>query len=97
VITPNGSDIFYGNKDADGCKLDFDANVSEGETDPCENVSCKPGAFVIRVDNYTRRTKGDIHFHVICQRRRACQTLSTTVCEVSTSKRASGWRSMRYR
>ena len=67
VITPNGSDIFYGNKDADGCKLDFDANVSEGETDPCENVSCKPGAFVIRVDNYTRRTKGDIHFHVICR------------------------------
>ena len=45
VTTPSGSEIYYGNKAADGCRLDFDANVSKGEANPCENVSCKPGAF----------------------------------------------------
>jgi uncharacterized protein YfaP (DUF2135 family) len=52
VTTPSGSVIYYGNKAADGCRLDFDANVDKGEANPCENVSCKPGTFTVRVNNY---------------------------------------------
>ena len=51
VTTPSGSVIYYGNKAADGCRLDFDANVDKGEANPCENVSCKPGTFTVRVNN----------------------------------------------
>uniref|UniRef100_A0A7S2JME5 Uncharacterized protein n=1 Tax=Haptolina brevifila TaxID=156173 RepID=A0A7S2JME5_9EUKA len=68
VITPSGKEIYYGNKSADGCKLDFDANVNKGEANPCENVSVKPGSFKVLVNNYTRRTFGEpIPFQVICR------------------------------
>ena len=68
VITPSGSEIYYGNKAADGCRLDFDANVVKGEANPCENVSCKPGTFKVRVNNYTRRTFGaPVPFQVVCR------------------------------
>eukprot|EP00315_Gephyrocapsa_oceanica_P011435 CAMPEP_0185296868 /NCGR_PEP_ID=MMETSP1363-20130426/9405_1 /TAXON_ID=38817 /ORGANISM="Gephyrocapsa oceanica, Strain RCC1303" /LENGTH=821 /DNA_ID=CAMNT_0027893571 /DNA_START=20 /DNA_END=2483 /DNA_ORIENTATION=- len=68
VTTPNGKKIYYGCKSADGCKLDFDANVSKGEAHPCENISCRPGRFTVRVDNFTRRTFGvPIPFQVVCR------------------------------
>ena len=67
VKTPSGNKVYYGNKSADGCTLDFDANVTQGEANPCENVSCKPGTFEVSVDNYTRRTRGAVPFQVVCR------------------------------
>jgi hypothetical protein len=68
VTTPNGVEIYYGNRQADGCKLDFDANVNHGEAEPCENVSVKPGQFIVHVNNYTRRTNGQpVPFEILCR------------------------------
>lgn len=68
VRTPSGKQIYYGNKAADGCRLDFDANVSKGEANPCENVSCKPGTFTVQVNNFTRRTMSQpVPFQIVCR------------------------------
>ena len=68
VITPSGREIYYGCKRADGCQLDFDANVNRGEANPCENVSCRPGTFKVRVNNFTRRTfDRPVPFQIICR------------------------------
>jgi len=80
-LTPNASGhIFYGNKIAvvngHTCKLDFDANVSNGEKEPCENVSLCPGVFEILVDNYTRRThNSDIPFTVVLHQEGMADTI----------------------
>jgi hypothetical protein len=66
VFTPNGTEIYFGRKTGDGCTLDFDANVSRGEKEPCENVSCKNnGRYNVYVNNYTRRTFNEIPFTVV--------------------------------
>ena len=61
--------IYYGHKQQKynyfTCKLDFDANVSHGEKEPCENVSLGPGTFHIWVDNYTPRSNSDVPFTII--------------------------------
>ena len=68
VWTPSGKQIYYSNKTGDGCKLDFDANISKGEANPCENVSCKPGTFTVKVNNFTRRTMSKpIPFQIVCR------------------------------
>lgn len=46
-------------------KLDFDANASRAEAEPCENVSLSPGTFTIEVNNYRRVSYVDIPFSVI--------------------------------
>ena len=63
-------EIYYGNKSAivnhNEIRLDFDANVNHGESEPCENVSvCTDVAFDIWVNNFTRRTRGDVPFTII--------------------------------
>ena len=62
-------EIFYGRKvinfNGTDCRLDFDANVSHGESEPCENVSVCSGTFQVWVNNYTRRTRGDVPFTII--------------------------------
>ncbi|KAK3242678.1 hypothetical protein CYMTET_47640 [Cymbomonas tetramitiformis] len=68
VITPKGSEVYFGNKEADGCRLDFDANVTEGEAEPCENVSVRPGVYNIYVTNFTKRTRDSpIPFQIVCR------------------------------
>ena len=63
--------VFYQNKiqiiNNETTRLDFDANVTHGESEPAENISCSPyGSYTIRVNNFTRRTKHeDIPFTVI--------------------------------
>jgi hypothetical protein len=61
--------IYYGNKHDKynyfTCKLDFDANVTHGEKEPCENVSLCPGTFNIWVDNFTPRSNSDVPFTII--------------------------------
>lgn len=89
VTTPNGRVIYYGNKAADGCKLDFDANVSKGEADPCENVSCKPGRFRVQVDNYTRRTfDRPVPFQIVCRQQGAEDVVYDGVWGVNRKKGA---------
>lgn len=63
-------EIYYGNKSVivnrNEIRLDFDANVNHGESEPCENVSvCADVAFDIWVNNYNRRTRGDVPFIII--------------------------------
>lgn len=63
-------EIYYGNKSATvnghRLSLDFDANVTHGESEPCENVTlCENVPFSIWVNNYTRRTRGDVPFTII--------------------------------
>lgn len=70
VYPENGQEIFYGNKsvhyNGHVCRLDFDANVTRGETEPCENVSVCPGTFTVKVNNYTRRTHNkEIPFTIV--------------------------------
>jgi len=67
VVGPSGQECNYSNKCTYDCVLDFDANVSEGEAEPCENVSCKTvGTYKVFVNNYTRRTHGQpIHFTIV--------------------------------
>ena len=68
VITPSGTQIFYGNKRGDGCTLDFDANVNTGEAQPCENISVRPGTYRVKVNNFTRRTFGrPVPFQIVCR------------------------------
>ncbi|NLB15245.1 MAG: hypothetical protein GX827_00325, partial [Clostridiales bacterium] len=64
VITPDGSEIFYGNKSAGGGTLDVDMNVREEECGPSavENIyfpNPMPGEYAVSVVNYTDRTEGD--------------------------------------
>jgi hypothetical protein len=68
VTTPRCNKVFYRNKHADGCTLDFDANVNHGEKDPCENISVTLGTFQVYVDNFTRCTfYTPIPFKVLCR------------------------------
>ena len=65
VVDERGSEldhIYYNNKRGEYGQLDFDANVSDGEKDPCECISLSDNLPVgckclIYVNNYTRRTK----------------------------------------
>ena len=71
----NKKEIFYGNKSVCvitrpytryNTRLDFDANASRSEKEPAENVTCVPyGRYEVYVNNYHRRTVGDIPFTVI--------------------------------
>jgi hypothetical protein len=67
VIGPSGAECYYGTKRTSECVLDFDANVDEGEAEPCENISClRDGTYKVYVNNYRRRTHGKpIHFSIV--------------------------------
>jgi hypothetical protein len=55
VQCPDGSFVFYGNKQNKFAKLDFDANAKceNCELVPCENISfLQPGKFIIMVNNF---------------------------------------------
>ncbi len=69
-VKPEGyPEIYYGHKsqrvNGTMCRLDFDANVSRGEKEPCENISLCPCDFTVYVNNYSIRSKGDVPFTVI--------------------------------
>lgn len=76
VFGPSGSHIYFSNKKTPDGRLDFDANVSGGEAEPCENVSCsKDGTYRVEVNNYTRRTHGrPIPFTVVI-REKGCSDI----------------------
>lgn len=65
VFTPDGTHIYHAKKTGDGCTLDFDANIDKKEENPIENVSVRPGRYDIKVNNYTRRSKGSVPFTII--------------------------------
>eukprot|EP01063_Lacrimia_lanifica_P034881 TRINITY_DN654_c0_g1_i1.p1 TRINITY_DN654_c0_g1~~TRINITY_DN654_c0_g1_i1.p1 ORF type:complete len:688 (+),score=227.90 TRINITY_DN654_c0_g1_i1:52-2115(+) len=65
VVTDGKTRCYYGCPRADGCRLDFDAGISGKEAAPVENISVRAGTMRIQVDNYTRRTKGDVPFVVM--------------------------------
>jgi hypothetical protein len=50
-------------------KLDFDAGISGKEDNPCENISFSEAVIgspiQVYVNNYTRRTLGDVHFTIV--------------------------------
>ena len=59
-------ECYWNNKTTRECQLDFDANISYGEAEPCENVSCnRDGDFRVLVNNFTRRTPGPVPFTVV--------------------------------
>jgi hypothetical protein len=70
VVTPWGK-IYYGNKilPLNKGKLDFDAGISGNEAEPVENVSlCDEivgQSISVYIDNFTRRTYGDIQCDVV--------------------------------
>ena len=71
VVTPNGSEIYYSNKSADGGVLDVDMQVIEIVASPAEHVdfaSPPSGTYSVSVVNYTDRTEGaDSPFVVVVE------------------------------
>ncbi len=71
VITPNGGEIYYNNRTADGGVLDVDMQVSEIVASPAEHVdfaSPPSGAYSVSVVNYRDRTEGsDSPFVVVVE------------------------------
>jgi len=60
-----GKELYYGQKRVGKCQLDFDANASEVERNPAENVSLNQvGTFIFRVNNFNNRDKTDVPFEV---------------------------------
>ncbi len=60
VSTPDGSEIYYGNKVAGGGELDVDMQVSEIVANPAEHVKFvnpQNGTYKVWVHNYTDRTE----------------------------------------
>ncbi len=87
VTVPSGKEINFSNKKADGCTLDFDANVSKGEANPCENVSVVPGKYTVRVNNFTRRTFGEpIPFQIVCRQQGSEDVVYDAVWGVNRTK-----------
>eukprot|EP00931_Biecheleriopsis_adriatica_P100985 TRINITY_DN76214_c0_g1_i1.p1 TRINITY_DN76214_c0_g1~~TRINITY_DN76214_c0_g1_i1.p1 ORF type:complete len:689 (+),score=138.33 TRINITY_DN76214_c0_g1_i1:52-2067(+) len=61
----SGQELYYGKKQVGKCKLDFDANASQIERNPAENISLnQPGTFEFRVNNYNNRDCKDVPFEV---------------------------------
>ena len=63
VFTPDDSEIYYGNRTAQGGTLDVDANSDSANatTSPVENVyfaNPQPGEYWVYLYNYTDRSEG---------------------------------------
>ncbi|MBO4242966.1 MAG: zinc-ribbon domain-containing protein [Clostridiales bacterium] len=68
ISTPDGSEIYYGNKVAGGGELDIDANTSSNMMDePVENVYFSDpdsGTYTIWIENYNDRSSGSTNYIV---------------------------------
>ena len=71
VVTPNGQEIYYNNKSADGGVLDVDMQVSNIVASPAEHIDFATphsGKYSVSVVNYTDRTEGvDSPFVVVVE------------------------------
>jgi len=64
-----GTELSYSCKEVSKCKLDFDANASNIEKSPAENISLNQvGTFQFRVNNYNNRDNKDVPFQVIVKK-----------------------------
>ena len=62
VITPDGTEIYYGNPQAAGGELDVDMQVSEFVAHPIENIYFEEperGTYKVFIHNFTDRNPGD--------------------------------------
>jgi len=71
VVTPNGREIYYNNKNADGGKLDVDMQVSTIVASPAEHVDFPnppSGEYTVSVVNFKDRTEdSDTPFVVVVE------------------------------
>ena len=62
VVTPSGAEIYYGNREADGGKLDVDMQVSSFVENPVENIffeTAEHGIYKAFVHEFSNRTDGE--------------------------------------
>lgn len=66
VVLPDRKRCYWSCKNTGGHKLDFDAGVGGMEAEPVENITCSGRVPVtIQVDNFNKRTRGDVQATVI--------------------------------
>lgn len=89
VVTPDGSEIYYGNKSAGGGTLDVDMQVSDIVSNPAEHIvfpAPAEGTYKVSVVNFTDRTDGvDSPFVVVLKIGDQIKTFELTVGGYSTS------------
>ncbi|MBP5180931.1 MAG: hypothetical protein J6127_06565, partial [Clostridiales bacterium] len=89
VSTPAGSEIYYGNRDADGGHLDIDANTSSNMMDnPVENIyfeSPASGTYTVWIKDYSDRSDGVTSYTVRVTVGDQSQTYTGTI-DGSTSR-----------
>ena len=68
IMTPDGSEIYYGNRNAGGGELDIDANTSSNMMDnPVENIffpTPATGTYSVWINDYSDRTDGTTSYIV---------------------------------
>ena len=83
VFTPDGSEIYYGNRDAQGGNLDIDANAGGNMMDnPVENVYFSApagGTYMVRIKDYSDRSEGTTNYIVRITVGGQSQTYSGTI------------------
>lgn len=68
VLTPSGSEIYFGNKETGGGKLDVDMQVSDIVASPAEHVvfpAPDEGTYTVYVNDYTDRTENSASPYVV--------------------------------
>ena len=97
VFTPDGSEIYYSNRSAQGGSLDIDANASESSmmTNPVENIyfsSPYNGEYWIYVNDYRDRTEGSVtNFIVRITVGGESQLFNGTIDETGTTLEIAGF------
>lgn len=93
MSTPDGSEIYYSNREAGGGYLDVDANVGGRTMDnPVENIyfeSPQTGSYSIWIENYSDRTDGPTNYIVRVTAGGESQTFSGTIDGETTVQIAS--------
>ena len=83
VSTPDGSEIYYSNREAGGGELDVDANVGGRTMDnPVENIyftSPASGTYTVWIEDYSDRTSGTTDYLVRVTAGGQSQTFSGTI------------------
>ena len=83
VSTPDGSEIYYSNREAGGGYLDVDANVGGRTMDnPVENIyfdSPSAGTYSVWIEDYSDRTDGTTSYLVRVTVGDQSQTFSGTI------------------
>ena len=68
ILTPDGSEIYYGNRSTGGGELDIDANTSSNMMDnPVENIfftTPAAGTYTVWIEDYNDRTDGPTNYIV---------------------------------